>query len=137
MSKEWTEGTCNESSGFLFRHECFQLPQNHCAACGKPICEEHTRTVDGKTLCPACEQAEARASGQTTGQQRGGYYHDPYYYGGTYYSGYGHYGTSHMGRTHSGGAGGVPTDPNDLQAGDAESLRNEGDEDFENDMSES
>ena len=40
-----------------------------------------------------------------------------------------------MGRTHR--LAGRHADPNDLQAGDAESLRNEGDEDFENDMSES
>ncbi len=27
MSSEWMEGMCNETTGFLFRHQCTQYPE--------------------------------------------------------------------------------------------------------------
>jgi hypothetical protein len=53
--------------------------------------------------------------------------YDAYFYGGYYY-GYGYYGGHHSS---------IHNDPNDFTEADAESLTNEADEDFENDMSES
>ena len=129
MSKTWVEGICNETAGFLFKHECLQYPQNRCDACGKPICEEHTRRFEVNTYCPACDAIEARARGRSVAHR---YDDDSYYHGDHYYHGYGYYGTGrhHLHHAHE-------RDPNALNAGDAESLRNEGDEDFEADMSES
>ncbi len=133
MSSGWTEGTCNETTGFLFQHLCTLYPQARCTACDKPICDEHQRLLDGKILCVSCNKAETRRRGL-----KRGFDDDPYFYGGTYYSGYGHHhhGISHFGvHSHSSTTGHY--DPNDFNAGDAESLKNEGDEDFETDMSES
>jgi hypothetical protein len=137
MSSEWIEGTCNETTGFLFRHQCTQYPEARCEACDKPICEAHKRPLEGKILCVDCNRAKTRQGGLNVGPRRG-YDDDPYYYGGAYYPGYGHYyyGASRSG-VHSDDSAKGHFDPNDLNAGDAESLKSEGDEDFENDMSES
>ncbi len=138
MSSEWTEGVCNESTGFLFRHRCDRYPQNRCEACNKPICPDHERPLDTLMLCVACNRAETRRRGLKNSPRRG-YDDNPYFYGGTYYPGYGHYyGSSRIRRTlHSHGGPGGHVDPNDLNAGDAESLKNEDDGDFETDMGES
>lgn len=135
MSEAWTEGMCNESTGFLFRHPCQNFARNRCAACSKRICDDHTSLVEGVAYCPACGQAESRRRGIAPDRGRGD--DDTYYDGGTYYSGYGHHRPGRWGHAHSHGGRVEPNDPDDLQAGDAESLRTEGDEGFEVDMSES
>jgi hypothetical protein len=137
MSSEWIEGMCNETTGFLFRHQCNQNPLTRCQTCDKPICEEHERPLDGMILCVTCNRAETRRRGLKGGRRRA-YDDDPYYYGGTYYPGYGYYhGSRHLTDSSPHDHASAKFDPNDLNAGDAESLKNEGDEDFEADMSES
>ncbi len=136
MSAEWTEGVCNETTGFLFKHQCDRYPQKRCEACNKPICPDHERPLDGMILCVACNRAETRRRGLKVRPQRG-YDDDPYFYGGTYYPGYGYYGPRHHTQFHAHDASGGQADPNDLNAGDAESLKHEDDEDFETDMGES
>lgn len=135
MSDTWTMGMCNEKSGFLFRHECQQYPQNVCALCNKPICEEHTRLVEGQNLCPDCERKKTGNQASPNDPNRR-YRDDPYYHSSTYYYGYGSSGMRRRNDvdTHRSGQAG---DPNDFHAGDAESLRAEGDEEFETDMNES
>jgi hypothetical protein len=131
MSRAWTDGICNETSGFLFKHDCGFLASNVCAACLKPICDAHSCATDGRILCRRCDQLETNAAGTTDRDT----YHESD--AGTYYSGYGrpdgmvwihtrH--TDHDSHTY---------DPHDFHAGDAESLKHEGDEDFETDMGES
>ena len=138
MSSDWIEGMCNEKTGFLFRHPCDRYPQNRCDACNKPICPDHERPLEeGMILCVACYRAETRRRGLSIHHHRR-YDDDPYYYGGTYYPGYGHYyGSGLFMHGHSHGSPSGHADPNDLNAGDAESLKNEDDEDFETDMGES
>ncbi len=136
MSSDWIEGVCNETTGFLFRHRCDRYPEKRCEACNNPICPEHERPLDGMILCVTCNQAESKRRGLKARPRRG-YDDDTYFYGGGYYPGYGHYyGSSPSHIPWHGGASGH-FDPNDLNAGDAESLKSEGDEDFETDMSES
>ncbi len=132
MAKDWAAGICNETSGFLFSHECFRPLAGDCGSCRKPVCEDHSHEVEGTLLCTACAKKDRKRRGrdESTGRYgRSRYYndYDPYFYGGYYY-GYGYYGGYHSSR-HS--------DPNDFTEADAESLSAEADEDFENDMSES
>ena len=128
MSSDWIEGACNETTGFLFRHPCNQYPQTRCKLCNKPICEEHERPLEGMILCVACYRAETRRRGLSIHHHRR-YDDDPYYYGGTYYSGYGYHGSSHWIHSHGHGGAGGHADPHDFNAGDAESLKSEDDED--------
>ncbi len=131
MSQEWEQGVCNEKTGFLFPHPCQQFPSNPCGECGKPICEEHTRDVEGKRLCPSCAERTARGAACPSARVEAI--------------------TTTLTSTvtpiipataisvRGTSARTLRTlrDPNDLQPGDAESLRDEGTEDFETDMSDS
>ena len=45
MTKTWQEGFCNETTGFLFKHECLRPASAICSVCGKPLCDEHTRLL--------------------------------------------------------------------------------------------
>ncbi len=69
--------SCQERSGFLFAHACDRPEAWNCAACGKPICAEHTRLTEAGNVCISCLQAQQTQ--QTADQQAG---HDPYFYGG-------------------------------------------------------
>jgi hypothetical protein len=106
-------GRCAETAGFLFRHPCDRPPAGACGACGKPICPEHTRELDGQRLCVGC------ASDRPIADER-----DPYFYRGAYFG----YGGAHGWRQ-----GGSP-DPDDFTDGDAASLQQPRDEAFEDDL---
>ena len=164
QSQNWTEGFCNETTGFLFRHECQRPASWRCARCGKPVCDEHAQPVpagslplpsdaaipapvgasgggnpaENVTVCSAC----ARPA-QTQTQARSGrgtyWYDDDYYYRSRmYYPDYGNHAwasQSHHGHSGTGSPAPDPVhDPNDLTPADAESLATEGDEDYETDM---
>lgn len=106
----WQDGTCNEKSGFLFKHECFQLPTSTCQACGKPICEDHSHELPDGTFCTSCARGQIKRPVAPAGQSaKSGdstrnvdrdeyhYHNDPYLYSSSYYYGY-HWG-SHSSRT--------------------------------------
>ena len=136
-SSDWNEGVCNETTGFLFKHRCNQESKNHCDACNKPICPDHERRLEELLLCVSCNRAESQRRGLKN-RPMSGYDDDPYYYGNRYYSGYGYHGYGH--HTHFRDRDDTTRhqiDPHDLNAGDAHSLKNENDEDFETDMGES
>ena len=160
----WQEGTCNEQSGFLFKHECFQLPTFTCQTCGKPICEDHTHELPDGTFCTSCARGHIKqpsgpsqppAQGDTS-TRSGAYDHhyynnDPFLYSSSYYYGY-HWG-SHSSRSSSShhnsssASSGMSVDasandPLNFTEADGGSFETEQDEDlgggdFENDMSES
>jgi hypothetical protein len=79
-------------------------------------------------VCTTCAKKSQQGAKQSSRQSRQGYYRDdPYFYGGYYYGhGYQH-----------GYHGSSRNDHNDFTEADAENLTDEGDEGFENDMSES
>ncbi|MEK6236139.1 MAG: hypothetical protein N2C14_15645, partial [Planctomycetales bacterium] len=111
------------------------FPIQACGQCEKPICQNHGSDVNGVTLCTTCAKRGLAAEGGTSGgghssrRYRDSYHDDPYYYGPTYYSGYGRH-------SHRRGNSGTH-DPDDFTEADAESMRHEGDEEFEHDMGES
>ncbi|MCP4175389.1 MAG: hypothetical protein GY758_31965 [Fuerstiella sp.] len=128
MAKDWDPGNCNEKSGFLFSHECFQPPVDSCNMCSKPVCQEHSHSDGAAVVCTSCAKKDQQRVHERGGSRRGRsrYYddHDPYFYGGYYYgSGY-----------HDGYYGGH-SDPLDFTEADSASLETEGDEQFESDMS--
>ena len=142
MPKSWDTGICNEKSGFLFNHECFQPPDNECMKCQKPVCSDHSHELlddeRNGVLCTSCVKKDRKQMGKrqarelrsTSGNYHGSYdsYDEPYFWGGYYY-----------GATHQGSEPwGLANDPNDFTAADAESLQDaDGGEEFETDMSES
>ena len=160
----WQDGTCNEKSGFLFKHECFQVSTAACQTCGKPICEDHAHELPDGTFCTSCARGQIKKPGgpsrlpnQGAPSNRGvgydhNYYHnDPFLYGSSYYYGY-HWGSHssrsssshhHSSSASSGMSSDVPAnDPSDFTEADGGSFEAEQDEDmgggdFENDMSES
>lgn len=136
MSESWDESRCNDRSGFLFSHDCLQMPANHCSVCQRPICEDHTR-YDAEQLpqCVTCakqrppetsENDDLNPSGSGYRQSSWGA-SDPYFYAGHHYSGWGRH------RGHATPA----SDPNDFTAGDAMSLNDDDSGDFESNLSES
>jgi len=138
MGGNWDVGICNEKAGFLFSHACASPPAGSCQSCGKPICANHVREVEGGIACIECSRHHAHPH-----HHRSSYY-DPYYYGGYHYDGYNDYSGDHWGsdtfqqRTHQ------EQDVNDFTEADSESLIESEDveeeiEDgeFESDMSES
>ena len=156
----WQDGTCNEKSGFLFKHECFQVSTAACQTCGKPICEDHAHELPDGTFCTSCARGQIKkpggpsrlpAQGTPTNQGVGYYHNDPFLYGSSYYYGY-HWG-SHSSRSSSSHHNSSPTssamssdvpanDPLDFTEADGGSFEAEQEEDmgggdFENDMSES
>lgn len=118
--------TCQDTHGFLFKHPCTHPASGNCSVCGKAICHQHVRLVEGEACCIACSKRG------TSSRRADDDYHDPYYYGPRYYRGYGYYGYGHWGHDHHQSAHGH--DPNDFTEGDAEALGEEGDADFESDM---
>lgn len=127
MANEWDAGMCNEKSGFLFSHECFNVPTSNCDRCQKPICYEHAHE-DGKVMiCTTCaKKRQSRDRGRSGG--RGGRshfdHHDPYFYSGYYY-GHGYHGGLH-GHGH---------DPFDFTEADGANLMGDSHDGFEDDMS--
>lgn len=131
MAKEWEPGSCNEKSGFLFNHECFQPPADNCSVCQKPICADHTHLsdTDGR-VCTSCAKKKRQPPGRgksvgkssRASDRYDDRYDEPYFYGGYYFATMHHHDRN---------------DPNDFTEADAASLSAESDEGFENDMSES
>jgi|TARA_B110000495_G_C23028137_1_gene611476 hypothetical protein len=140
MPKSWDSESCNEKSGFLFNHECFQPPEDVCMKCRKPVCSDHGHEFLGDEkqgmLCTSCvkkdrkqlSKRQARDVGRSNGRDYYDSYNEPYFWGGYYY------GATH----HQSHASGLAHDPHDFTEADAESLQSadEG-EVFETDMSES
>ncbi len=133
--KQWMPSVCNESSGFLFRHDCFRPPTDACSRCGKPVCEDHRREVDGQVVCIGC--AKRRVNRSSRQSIRGRRYHDSYDYDPYFYGGYHYHGYHDDWRRDRSYYESMQGDPNDFTDADAGSLTDVGDEDFENDMSES
>jgi hypothetical protein len=135
MSQVWEQGICNETAGFLFKHACSRLSERACGLCGKPVCAEHAHEAQGQTFCTSCARQYLRTPDQRSGFHRD----DPYFYAGSYYHGYGRYGHGSWGSSHVHHAdtSSPQHDPHDFTEADAESLRREDDEDFEQDMGES
>ncbi|MDP6446874.1 MAG: hypothetical protein QGG36_09935 [Pirellulaceae bacterium] len=139
MSHGWMPGVCNETAGFLFKHDCDRPPLTDCHECGKPVCDLHQREVDGRVLCIKCAGGAVRGSSSSTRFRRSGgryhddhlWYHDPYFYGGYHYDGY------YDDWDDAPYAEIAADDPNDFTDADGAPLMEEGDEDFENDMDES
>ncbi|MDA7541201.1 hypothetical protein N8639_00005, partial [bacterium] len=155
MEKNWDQTVCNETSGFLFKHRCSNRASLNCKKCNKPICGEHSRTADTAIRCIECakkkSQGDQSRNLDNSNVDHRGYDNDPYFYGHRNYNGYGaYYGYQHYYGNHYGGHTGRHTgdhtgsiahsqmhDPNDFTEADAESLQDEGMEDFESDINES
>ena len=82
MAKDWDSGNCNEKSGFLFSHECFQSPVNKCNMCGKPVCQEHSHSDGAAVVCTSCAKKDHKRAQERGGRRRSRYHddHDPYHY---------------------------------------------------------
>ncbi len=120
--------TCEENSGFLFKHPCDRPSDGPCAACGKQICEAHAHVdEDGQRHCTTCAKRLQRQ------ERRRRYRDDPYFYGQRWYPGYGRYRPGYWGYHHYSHHHGHHHH-DDLNEGDAEALGTEGDEAFENDI---
>ncbi|MFP2903818.1 hypothetical protein ACLESD_01855 [Pyxidicoccus sp. 3LFB2] len=129
------EGTCQESTGFLFSHECGLPAAAACGRCGKRVCDDHLTSMDSELVCETCaenqeDDADETESGSEAGSEAGSESDSapdedaPSYY----YQGYGYYGPG------SSWAGSGAKDPNDFTEADGESLRQEGDGSFEEDL---
>ena len=154
----WQDGTCNETSGFLFKHECFQLPTAKCQQCDKPICEDHAHELPDGTFCTGCARGQVQQRPKEPSQidkysrsnstYHDGYHNDPYLYGSSYYYGY-HWGwhsgrSSHRNSSFDSSPDSPPgNDPNDFTEADGGSFEVERDDAegdgglYEKDMSES
>lgn len=165
------DGMCQETTGFLFSHQCDRFAVQACVRCGKWVCNDHNHEGADGAVCTTCAKLEPQqpppddpaAEPQTPGgaatapqsrvapSRSTGYYRDdPYFYGSYWYPGYGYHGygyhRSYADTTHNdpstpardpGTASGSGHDPHDFTEGDAESLKQEGDEPFEAEMGES
>ena len=122
------EGACEEGTGFLFTHACGQPAAASCPRCGKRLCDAHLVAEGGELLCATCAEAE---DGDDEGAEGGSTTDstpdedDPSYY----YKDYGYYGP----RAVFGGQA-SSKDPNDFTEADGQSLRNEDDASFEEDL---
>ncbi len=153
----WQDGTCNEKSGFLFKHECFQLPTSNCQTCGKPVCEDHAHELPDGTFCTSCARGQIKKpidpskrpandgnSTRNSNYDQHYYNNDPYFYSSSYYYGY-HWGShssrssssssthnsSHGSSAMSSGSPEIPTnDPLDFTEADGGSFETEQDEDL-------
>lgn len=65
--------TCMERSGFLFAHGCDRPASLGCGICGKTICTEHAREVEGRMLCVSCARQDPTATAAASPD-------DPYWY---------------------------------------------------------
>jgi hypothetical protein len=125
MANDWDSNICNEKSGFLFNHACDRTPARECHNCERPICMDHSHGSKQGVVCTTCAKKSQRKQKRSSRQSH--YRDDPYFYGGYYYGGgydRGYHGSSRH-------------DYNDFTEADSESLQDEGDDGFENDMSES
>ncbi|WP_240359265.1 hypothetical protein [Pyxidicoccus trucidator] len=127
-----SEGLCQESTGFLFSHECGLPAGAGCPRCGKRVCDAHLTSAGGELVCATCaEDTEEGDESDSDSDSDSGpdsdsspAEDDPSYY----YKDYGYYGPG------SSWAGSGAKDPNDFTEADGESLRHEGDSSFEEDL---
>jgi len=77
---------CKETAGFLMSHPCTKTAVLTCAACGKDVCEDHSRETDEGYACITCYKQQHVDSDLRSPAGSRRYYRDPYYYG--YYHGY-------------------------------------------------
>ncbi len=150
---EHDDGMCHETSGFLFSHKCDRFSVQKCGLCQKPVCEDHGHQTPEGIVCTVClkkkaaDERLAKTDTDTTHHSYHDHYSsDPYFYGPRYYPGYGVHSTVRRSETTtssvdsdntSGGdfpSDGASPDPADFTEGDAESVRQEEDADFETDM---
>lgn len=89
------QGQCNETTGFLFSHDCGEPADHVCGQCQKPVCGKHTVDTQGTLRCTTCAKTWMRTAGQNPQGATGGY-SDPYpYYGSPYFYTWHHYGPSY------------------------------------------
>lgn len=122
------EGPCEQSTGFLFAHDCGRPAAAACLKCGKRVCDMHLTALGSELLCATCaEDGEDDEGSDGDSDSDSGFSDDeddPSYY----YKDYGYYGPgSAWGR-------GGGHDPNDFTEADGESLRHEEDASFEEDL---
>lgn len=121
------EGPCQQSTGFLFAHDCGQPAAAACMQCGKRVCDLHLTSLGTELVCPTCaenDDDDEGASDSNSDSAAAADEDDPSYY----YEDYGYYGSgSAWGR-------GGGKDPNDFTEADGASLRNEEDASFEEDL---
>ncbi|MBJ6764982.1 hypothetical protein JGU66_29815 [Myxococcaceae bacterium JPH2] len=110
-------GQCMETAGFLFSRPCSRDAVEQCTYCQKAICMAHARPRETGTLCTSCARLMPVSPGDGSSMD------DPSYY----YDSYGYYGSSSWGH-------GSSRDPHDFTEADGESLRQEDDASFEEDM---
>lgn len=115
---------CEQAGGFLFSHECGQPAGSQCMRCSRFFCEAHLTMEEAEMLCQSCAEGEEDDEGDDVEEGSGSSEDDPSYY----YDDYGYYGSG------SSWSSGGPQDPNDFTEADGESLRNEDDAAFEEDL---
>jgi hypothetical protein len=110
-------GSCQETAGFLFTHDCPRPASRQCALCAKPICAEHAHLTLNEWLCTECvrSQKKGRPGDTSSRATRGLGTDNPYLYSSYYYNGYGFYGPGAWGHE--------AFDPNDFTEADGGSLR--------------
>lgn len=97
------EGPCQETSGFLFPHECPRRAMQTCQRCHKAVCNRHTHFDGEEALCTSCAKKLRVRRGRPARSRSHGYgtvHEDPYFYGGTCYRGYGTYAAGYWGHRH-------------------------------------
>jgi hypothetical protein len=120
-------GPCQQSTGFLFSHECGLPAAATCPRCGKRVCDAHLSALGGELVCTSCaETGEEEGADEESGGDAGSDVSedDPSYY----YRDYGYYGPGSAWAKDGG------RDPNDFTEADGESLRHEEDASFEEDL---
>jgi cobalamin biosynthesis protein CobT len=116
---------CELEGGFLFSHECGQPAGAQCMRCSKRVCDAHlTASEGGEMLCQTCAEGEEDDEGDDVDDSSSHSDDDPSYY----YEDYGYYGSG------SSWNSGASKDPNDFTEADGQSLRNEDDAAFEEDL---
>jgi hypothetical protein len=125
------EGPCQQSTGFLFSHDCGRPAAAACMKCGKRVCDMHLTALGTELVCSTCaedddddedEDEDGDHDSGDSDSDSGPDEDDPSYY----YKDYGYYGP--------GSAWGRGKDPNDFTEADGESLRHEEDASFEEDL---
>ena len=116
--------SCNEKAGFLFEHACTDTATGACQKCRKAVCQRHTHPTPHGYMCTSCAKKEVKKQ-RFQRQRWPGWDDNPFLYDTYYYNGYGFYGRGYWGNDYLG---------DDFTEADGESLRQEGDGDWEYDM---
>ncbi|HWE94478.1 MAG TPA: hypothetical protein VG269_10980 [Tepidisphaeraceae bacterium] len=127
-----TGATCQETTGFLFKHACPRPATVQCDSCQKLVCELHASGANGTAnYCTTCAKRLSKANPSANSDYDP---YDPYWYSGWHYRGYGYYGPGYWGHSYVTGNAGPVHDSRDFTEADTAAVSAEGDAAFENEI---